>query len=91
MTTELEATSIHPLQQPHKHNRLHTIRLMHCAMHTLIPLQNNFQLHIDGGANRSITNNPCHLIQYKNIKPYYMSSASAHNDIKCTGIGYLPW
>jgi hypothetical protein len=57
----------------------------------ILPFCNTYQLHIYGGANHSITNNPCLLLQYKNIKPYYMSSASEQNDMKCTVVGYLQW
>jgi len=52
---------------------------------------NPIQLNVVGGANRSITNNSSLLINYRNIKPYYMSSGSTHNDIKCTGLGYFLW
>jgi hypothetical protein len=54
-------------------------------------MQNLIKLHIDGGANRSITNDHNLLINYKNIKTYHMSSAGGQNDISCTGIGFLPW
>lgn len=74
-----------------QHNRLTTIRLIQAAETYPISPSDKFQLHIDGGANRSITNNPNQLIHLRNIKPYYMSSASNTNDIKCTAIGYLPW
>jgi hypothetical protein len=56
-----------------------------------VSLSSSLQLHIDGGANCSITNDLMHLLHYKNIKPYYMSSASQDNSIRCTAVGYLPW
>jgi hypothetical protein len=46
MTTESAAPSTHSLQQPYKHNCLHTIRLMHRAMYNPIPLQKHIQLPI---------------------------------------------
>ncbi len=49
------------------------------------------QLHIDRGANRSLSHKIDHLINVRNIKPYYMSSTSSNKDIKCTALGYLPW
>jgi hypothetical protein len=58
--------------------------------HPISPAQ-TVQLHIDGGANRPIMNQIDHLINVRNIKPYYMSSASSENVIKCTALGYLPW
>lgn len=64
---------------------------MHHDMKTPIPFCNTYQLHIDGGANHSVTENPCLFLQYKNIKPYYMSSTSEQNDVKSTGVGYLLW
>jgi len=71
-------------------NRLATIRLMQTA-HFSAPIGRQMRLHIDGGANRSITNDKNNLLNFKNIKTYYMSSANDENDIKCTGIGYLTW
>jgi hypothetical protein len=67
------------------------IRLVQAAQtSTKIP-QHSVQLHIDGGANRSITNNINYLLSVCNIKPYYVSSAGSDSDIKCTAVGYLPW
>jgi hypothetical protein len=55
------------------------------------PFNQKLRLLIDGGANRSITNDYTQLLQFKNIKPYYMSTAGGDSDLMCTGIGYLPW
>jgi len=55
------------------------------------PFNQKLRLHIDGGANRSIKNDYTQLLQFKNIKPYYMSTAGGESDLACTGIGYLPW
>jgi len=52
----------------------------------------SIQVHIDGGANRSVTNLSEQLISYKNIKKYPMSGVAAGGAaLICTGIGYLPW
>jgi hypothetical protein len=48
-------------------------------------------LHIDGGANRSITNDSTLLLHMQHIRPYYMSSARQADSIKCMALGYLPW
>ncbi len=63
---------------------------MQYAQNHLQPLTQKLLLHVDGGTNRSLKNYKNILLHFKNIKAY-MSSASKTNDIKCTGIGYLPW
>jgi hypothetical protein len=84
-------TQSFPLPPVTGHNHNTMVCLMQAArQHPISPCQ-TIQLHIDGGANRSITNNMNHLINVCNIKPYYMSSASAESYIKCTAWGYLPW
>jgi hypothetical protein len=88
--TQLTAVT-HQFHPPQPHNRLTTIHLMHSASTCPQRISCHYQLHIDGGANRSITNDNTQLLHFKNIKPYYMPSTSNTNDIKCTGIGYLPW
>ncbi len=94
-TTEPDPSYITPathiLQEPKQHNRITTIRLMRSAATHAYPMQNLIKLHIDGGANHSITNDPDLLINYKNIKTYHMSSVGGENDIACTGMGFLPW
>jgi hypothetical protein len=84
-------TQSFPLPPFTRHNHHTMVRLMQAARQYPISPCQTIQLHIDGGANRSITNNMNHLINVRNIKPYYMSSASAESDIKCTAWGYLPW
>ncbi len=55
-------------------------------------LQHSICIHVDGGANRSVTNNPDILTGYKNIKRYPLSGVSGDGPaIHCTGMGYLPW
>jgi len=84
-------STIHQLTSNHLLKHISTAQLIRIAMMMVIPLQQTIWLHIDGEANRSITNGHKQLLQYKNIKTYYMSSASKENDIACTGVGYLPW
>jgi len=81
----------HPLQPPPSTCKLNQIRLLQYVAVSSIPFQQTLRLHIDGGANRSVTNQRDHFIKFKNIKMYYMSSAAGDNDIACTGIGYIPW
>jgi len=82
---------VHCIHQNPNNRRLKTLQLMHKAYTQGIPIHQTLHLHIDGGANRSITNNIHYLINFKNIKTYCMSSAGGENDIACTGLGYLPW
>lgn len=78
--------------QQKSYNRLTTIRLMTNAANTALQTNATYQLHIDGGANRSITNDSSILLNYRNIKPYTMSGVNKDEAaIICTGIGYLPW
>jgi hypothetical protein len=83
--------STHTLPAPKMHNRITSVQLMKSAATHAFPIQNTIKLHIDGGANRSITNDINLLLNYRNIKTYRMSSAGGENDILCTGVGYLPW
>ncbi len=47
---------------------------------------------MDGGANRSVTNDATILTGYRNIKKYAMNGVSAEGPaIQCTGLGLLPW
>jgi hypothetical protein len=56
------------LPAPNKyHNRLSTICLMQIAHDLPLSPSNPIQLNVDGGANRSITNNSSLLINYRNI------------------------
>jgi hypothetical protein len=91
---QCEATQNQPhhLDIPRTSSRgnLKTITLLCTAAITAIHMA-KMQLHVDGGANRSITNARNHLLSFRNIHPYYMSSANGTNDIKCSGMGYLPW
>jgi hypothetical protein len=88
---EPDALVQHLLSPPPSSRQVATICLLQHAMITTIPLKQTLRLHIDGGANRLVTNDKEQLIKYKNIKVYHMSSAGGHNDITCTGVGYITW
>jgi len=94
-STPIKAPKIQPVQhvlsQPQPSQHLPIIRLLQQASNTAIPIHQMLQLHIDGGANRSVTCHKNQLMHFKNIKAYYMSSASGENDTACTGAGYIPW
>ena len=50
------------------------------------------RVHVDGGANRSITHNQDSLLNFRNIKKYPMSGVAAGDAaLICTGVGLLPW
>jgi hypothetical protein len=50
------------------------------------------RIHVDGGANRSITNNITILNQFKQIKKYAMNGINSDSPaLYCTGQGLLPW
>ena len=52
----------------------------------------SLRVHVDGGANRSLTNNKNQLINYKNIKKYPMSGISSEGpDLVCIGVGFFRW
>jgi deoxyuridine 5'-triphosphate nucleotidohydrolase len=79
------------LQEEATHNRLTTIRLLRSASQhpgASMPMQ----LHIDGGANRSVTNCRDVLLHYRNIKPFHIQGVNADDlALVCQGFGYLPW
>ena len=67
-------------------------RLMQTKWSPFTNVPHNILLHVDGGANRSITNDRTQLIRYRNIKKYPMAGVAADEPaLMCTGIGYLPW
>jgi hypothetical protein len=56
------------------------------------PYIDTVRVHVDGGANHSITNYTSYLINFRNIKKYPMSGVTAGEAaLICTGVGYLPW
>jgi len=74
-----------------RYNRLTTIRLLQsAATHPVLPTL--MQLHINGGANHSITPYRNALLHYRDIKPFHICGVSANDPaVTCTGFGYLPW
>jgi hypothetical protein len=66
--------------------------IMRRAMATLIPPTTHYQLHINGGANMSFTNDASLLMNYRNIKRFPITGVSgAAPALYVTGVGYLPW
>jgi hypothetical protein len=90
--TGLDFTT-HTLSTPSSHHTSKAaVRLMEKAWTTVPSPISTVRVHIDGGANRSITNLREHLLSYRNIKKYPMSGVAAGDAaLVCTGIGYLPW
>ena len=69
-----------------------TARLIQTAWSLANTMPTNMRIHIDGGANRSITNDRNMLVRYRNIKKYPMSGVAAGEPaLICTGIGFIPW
>ncbi len=65
---------------------------MAMAANCAITVNSKFQLHIDGGANHSITADTGLLINFRNIKPYKISGVKKDNvAMVCIGVRYLPW
>jgi hypothetical protein len=81
----------HSLPPPTRQNSTTSAILMKTAATLPHCPSRSYLLHIDGGANRSITDDSTLLLQLRHIRPYYMSSASQADSIKCTAMGYLPW
>jgi hypothetical protein len=70
-----------------------TARLLKKALQLSASLPyTKLRVHIDGGANRSITNDCSLLINYKNVRKYPMNGVSSEGPaLICTGVGFLPW
>jgi hypothetical protein len=69
-----------------------TTRLMQKAWSLVQASSVTVRIHVDGGANRSLTNDKSQLIKFKNIKKYPMAGVSSDGPaLICTGVGYLPW
>jgi hypothetical protein len=81
----------HPLPEPKTGTMNATARLMLKSGSFATPYIDTVRVHVDGGANRSITNSTSNLISYRNIKKYPMSAVAAgETALVCTGVGYLP-
>ena len=88
--TELKLNILNPTDDPVSNKAMARLIQSKWTLATNIPT--NVRMHIDGGANRSITNDRSHLIRYRNIKKYPMSGVAADEPaLVCTGMGYLPW
>jgi transposase InsO family protein len=68
-----------------------TVRLIthHPGMYQL--QQHTIRVHVDGGANRSVTNNSNILTHFRNIKKYAMQGVADGPAIHCTAMGFFPW
>ena len=66
--------------------------LQHTQSHEPQEMPPHFIVQLDGGANRSITNNPNLLHHFRNIRRYAMAGISdGAPALYCTGKGYLMW
>jgi len=82
----------HHLPSPTQHTLTASVRLLQKPWTPPDSYLSVVRVHVDGGANRSITNFQHHLLNYRNIKKYPMSGVAAGDAaLVCTGIGYLPW
>lgn len=92
VSTHASPMTVHPLQGPETGTMKATARLLQKASGAINPPTTTIQVHVDGGANRSITNNTDYLLRFRNIKKYPMSGVAAGDAaLICTGMGYLPW
>jgi hypothetical protein len=83
---------IHPLPEPKTGTMNATARLLLKSGNFATPYIDTVRVHVDGGANRSITNSTSNLLSYRNIKKYPMSGVAAGEAaLVFTGVGYLLW
>jgi hypothetical protein len=83
--------TIHPISTSDNYKEKAIIRILNNSSITLTSVE-TFRVHVDGGANRSITNDSTNLQNYKNIKKYPISGVAAGEAaLTCTGVGYFPW
>jgi hypothetical protein len=70
-------------------------RIDHAPVHELeLPptYPTNIQIHLDGGAICSVTNNHKLLQRFRNIKTFSIAGVAADTvAIQCTGQGFFPW
>jgi len=65
---------------------------MRKAIHKELPAALEYRIHLDGGANLSVTNRMDLLIKYKNIRRHAIAGVLQDGPaIYATGAGYLPW
>ncbi len=90
-TLQKHETNLIPLALPPQTSK-GTIKYMQRAYRTAKTPITPIRVNVDGGANRSITNDITILSNYKNIKKYSMDGIAADGPaIQCTGKGLLPW
>ena len=76
----------------HKYKTKSTTRIMRKAINKELPAIVEFRLHLDGGANLSVTPNHELLINFRRIRKHAISGvAEGAPALYATGIGYLPW
>ena len=69
-----------------------TTRIMREAACHSQPAIASYRIHLDGGANMSITNDANKLVNFRNIKRHAIAGvADGGPALYATGIGYLPW
>lgn len=84
----------HPLCDPSasEYKTKSTIRIMRKALLCNRPAVTEYRIHLDGGANMSVTPDQSLLINYRNIKKHAIAGvAEGQPAIFATGVGYLPW
>jgi hypothetical protein len=90
----LEEAAFHHLHDESRHKYLQksTIKIMRkAALHPQSTFY-SYRIHLDGGANLSLTNDAEKLINFRHIKRHPISGvADGSPALYATGIGYLPW
>ena len=75
-----------------RYQRRSTVRIMRQAACHAQPAIASYQVHLGGGANRSLTNDDTKLINYRSIKRHAIAGIAEEGPVLyATGIGYLPW
>ena len=105
ITELIPSTQVEPLQQhpeaqriplvdltSTKYKQQSTARIMRKAVTKELPAVMDYRIHLDGGANLSVTHRSELLINYKNIRRHAIAGVAQDGPaIYATGIGYLPW
>jgi len=90
----LTSSPFYPLatNERDRYQRVSTNRIMRRAMCHAQPAIASYRLHLDGGANMSLTNDETKLINFRHIKKHAIAGvADGAPALHATGIGYLPW
>ncbi len=75
-----------------KHHIKATTRIMQKALEKELPAVVDYRMHLDGGANLSVTPRLDLLVKYKNIKKHAIAGVAQDGPaLYATGVGYLPW